>query len=883
MARYIVHPGETDDLHRLGGKAAALSALRQTVDAIPAWFVVTPEAFQASLTPVRRAAFNAACSAGSPEGVARALDGIMPSREVQAELEQSLAELCRGGELVAVRSSAVDEDGAHRSSAGQLDTFLDVPPDQLLARVVDVWRSGFGERVWSYRRSAGLSDPPAAPAVLVQRMVRARAAGVAFSADPGTGQRGIVVVNAVRGLGAALVSGECEGDMYRVDRGGRILTRTITSRADGGSEALSDDEVGAVVALALACERGAGRPQDVEWAIDGDRVYLLQSRPITTLAQMADPDGAANLWDNSNIAESYGGVTTPLTFSFARQVYEEVYRQLCRTLGASEAIILEHANTFRHMLGFMHGRVYYNLLSWYRLLALLPGFTLNRRFMEQMMGVGEGLPDAITAELKGAGWTAKVRDGGRLLIALVGLVGAYFSLPRRIQRFQARLDSALGHTTPDLSRARPDELVAYFRDLERQLITRWDAPLLNDLYAMMFFGLLRKLAASWCGDATGALENDLLGGEGGMVSAEPAARVREMAQLAARDSALVAALCSGSLAAIEAQLAQHPAVRTAYEAYLERFADRCLEELKLESPTLRDDPLPLLRSVGQLALSLQILEAPGARQPAAEMGARRQAERRAAAELKGHPLRRALFHWVLGNARRRVRDRENLRFERTRVFGRVRLIFVEVGRRLYALDLLESPRDIFYLDLSEVLGIVEGTATCTDLKVLASVRRAEAERFKGETPLGERFTTTGVAGLGITARPRSVHVDLSGDRRSGMGCCPGVVRGRVHIVADPRSAKVRAGEILVAERTDPGWIMLFPSAAGVLVERGSLLSHSAIVARELSIPTIVALRGVTSWLRDGEWVEMDGGAGTVTRIVPPGTEAQRESKAVAHA
>ena len=107
------------------------------------------------------------------------------------------------------------------------------------------------------------------------------------------------------------------------------------------------------------------------------------------------------------------------------------------------------------------------------------------------------------------------------------------------------------------------------------------------------------------------------------------------------------------------------------------------------------------------------------------------------------------------------------------------------------------------------------------------------------------------------------------DTRRGLGCCPGVVRGRVRLVINPRAVQLRAGEVIVAERTDPGWVMLFPLASGLLVERGSLLSHSAIVARELGLPAVVALAGVTAWLKDGDWVELDGGSGVVRRLAPP--------------
>jgi phosphohistidine swiveling domain-containing protein len=278
-----------------------------------------------------------------------------------------------------------------------------------------------------------------------------------------------------------------------------------------------------------------------------------------------------------------------------------------------------------------------------------------------------------------------------------------------------------------------------------------------------------------------------------------------------------------------------------------------------------------------------------------------------------------------------------------------------MGHRLHAVGLLDEPRDIFYLEVDEVLACVEGRATTTDLRGLVRIRRAEfagyadrdpaappppADRFEtrgmpyqghdfqhaaassetvvgpgkaggagfegdsmhGDAIGGRGHSTTGAApdrgagsskaggaGLGggdmhrdaAEGREHSTvggSADSSDDTRKGLGCCPGIVRGPVRVVFDPRTVPLDQRAILVAEHTDPGWIMIFPSATGVLVERGSLLSHAAIVARELGIPAIVSVPGVTRWLRDGDWVEMDGATGRVRRI-PAEAEAEAQQAA----
>ncbi len=856
---FVLHSADAPADGPLGGKARALAALRDADLSIPPWFVVLPHA----------------CDPHRPE----------PSPELRAELAAALAELCPAGEPVAVRSSASDEDGVQHSFAGQLDSFLFVPPAEVPDKVAAVWRSGSSDRIVAYRKEHGLDPTPRPPAVLVQRMVAADAAGVAFGADPVSGRRGVAVVAAVYGLGTALVAGDADADTWHVERDGTISKRDIADKrtahrpAPGRGEgvvsapvpedqakqpALTDELVRAVAELVRRTGKHFGRPQDIEWAIENGKLYLLQSRPITSLANVADPDGVPQLWDNSNIAESYNGITTPLTFSFARTVYEAVYRQFCLILRVPPAAMERNADIFPRMLGLVRGRVYYNLLNWYRLLTLLPGFAANRAFMEQMMGVKEGLPDSVAAGLAHVTWRDRWRDRLRLAGSIAALVRQHFTLPRQIKRFYARLDQALGTGRPDLTSLRADELVAAYRDLERKLLTKWDAPLVNDFLAMIFYGVLGRLAKNWCGDQAGMLQNDLLCGEGGMISAEPAARVKALAEIARRDMALTEALCNGSLAVINKEMARMPAFRDGYRAYLDKFGDRCLEELKLESPTLHDDPLLLLRSIGQLASRFASGHAPPSSSNEADL--RRRAEDRVRAALRFRPIRRLIFRWMLRNARGRVRDRENLRFERTRLFGRVRSLFVELGKRFYALDLLEQPRDVFFLELNEALGFIGGTVTCTDLKGLVALRKAEFERYRDLPPPADRFETRGIVYQGNDFQGTPKDAVMTGDRLQGLGCCPGVVRGPVRVVTDPRRATLTAGDILVAERTDPGWIMLFPAAAGLLVERGSLLSHSAIVAREMGIPAIVSLAGLTRWLKDGDQVELNGSTGVVVRL-----------------
>jgi pyruvate,water dikinase len=817
----IVRMGETVGADRIGGKAAALARLSVAGFPVPEWFALTPEAYKKEL-----------------------------------QLAEELKRL--GSGPYAVRSSAIDEDGKGHSFAGQLESYLYVPAAEVAARVAEVWSSGFSERVLAYRKEHGLGEPQGAPGVLIQRMIDPDAAGVAFSADPVSGARGTRVVSAVRGVGEKLVSGEADADTWRVSREGIVQERLLQEQQ---KPILMDEQAVEVAKLAARAETYFGAPQDIEWAIKDGRLYLLQSRPITSLAALADPDGERVIWDNSNITESYAGVTTPLTFSFARRAYEEVYRQFCLIMAVPHAKVEANARTFRNMLGLVRGRVYYNLNSWYRALALLPGFTLNRKFMEQMMGVREPMPEELVAELEKAGAGERLADAWNLVEMLVRLVANHVRIERRIRDFYVRLGEALADPDPPLGAQRLDELARGYRELERRLLTRWDAPLVNDFLAMIFYGTLRKLAASWCGDAEGTLQNDLLCGEGGMISAEPAKRVARLGEQARERPQLIDALEQGK------PFDQHQEFSREYEAYLSKFGDRCMEELKLESATLHDDPSTLLRAVAQIARH------PPRTGENIESRLRAEAEKKVKEKVQSNPVKRFLFQWVLANARARVRDRENLRFERTRLFGRVRRIFVEVGKRLAAEGRLEEARAVFYLEVEEILGYIEGTATATDLAAIADVRKREFQKLRDMPAPADRFETRGAVHQGNDFAGKSAESVSTGDSVKGIGCCPGVIRAQLRVVRDPNNASLRGGEILVAERTDPGWIMLFPVCSGLLVERGSLLSHSAIVAREMGIPAIVSIPGVMSWARDGEWVEMNGATGVARKIAAPAAGA----------
>lgn len=856
--KWIFLPGYKRDSTRLGGKAAALSKLHGCHGIhIPPWFAISQSTLFALLMQMNEKdrAFSDKVDLFSR---------LKWPEDLKGEIEDAITQIASLNETLAIRSSGLDEDSFKHSFAGQFESFLDVAPEEVFEKVIEVWKSGFNSRIQNYRKRHRLKGETDPPAVIIQRMVHAELSGVAFGLDPVTGNPGIVVVTAVEGVATNLVNGKKDADTWRIDRDGRIweLNRT------GSHPLLTDEEVVCIASLVRRCGKVFGIAQDIEWAIEKDCLYLLQSRPVTAKGRPSFPTGvpAYVVWDNSNIVESYSGVTTPLTFSFANRAYEGVYREFCRILAVPSRKIASQAESFRAMLGLVNGRIYYNLLNWYRVLALLPGFRVNRKFMEQMMGVKEGLPDHLVEELGNASRRERFLDGIQLFVSCCVLVSNHFLLPWKIRRFRQRLQKALAATNGSLEKMPTQELLDRFLQLEERMLTRWDAPILNDFLGMIFFGVLRRLTEKWAGDSDGALQNGLLCGQGGMISAEPARRIQDMACLAAKDDALVYALSEGTLVEIRQVMRRHPDFVRSIENYLETFGERCLGELKLESLTLKDEPLLLFRSIGSLARKLSVEKKAGVQDR--DSDARRSAEMSIEKVLANRPFRKVVFRWILRNARARVRDRENLRFERTRLFGRVRRIFVELGKRLYEEDILSEPRDVFYLELDELLECCEMRET-SRLGLNAARRKHEFLEYHKMPDPPNRMVETGnrirSATAGETAEFK-ISLPTPGEQKKGLGCCPGIVKGPVRKILNPRTAELHPGEIIVALHTDPGWVLLFPSAGGLLVERGSVLSHSAIVARELGLPTVVSIPGLTHWLNDGEWVEFNGLTGTIHKI-----------------
>ncbi|PRY75486.1 pyruvate,water dikinase [Yoonia maritima] len=800
----IITQDEATDVQTVGGKAAALSKLCNFGFHPPAFFVIPAEAFAQNNQP----------------------DG----------LDAAIAKLGNGP--FAVRSSARQEDGADHSHAGQFETVLNVASADVHNAAKQVWQSGFSETVATYRalKSGG---KPEAPAVIVQTMIDAVTAGVAFSADPVTGQRDHVVISAIAGLGERLVSGEEDGEDW-------VVGTTVVGPAQ--PLVLTKQQAMQVAELARKAEVAFGVPQDIEWAFNEDGLHILQSRPITTpLLPAPMPDTAWTIFDNSNIVESYPGMVSPLTYSFAVHVYTRVYQAFVSLLGVPEPTIAANSAVFGNMLGRVDGRVYYNLVNWYRALALLPGFSLNRAYMETMMGVATPMPKEVTDAVgpPPATGIARVLEYARLIKVGGGLIWQAVRLARTKARFYERLNAAL-NSGFDASTAGPTALAEEYRRIESTLLDRWDAPLVNDFLCMIAFGASRNLMEKWLGPQGLLLHNDVMIGQGDIISAEPAQRIAKIGEMV-NDAGITDELREHGIAAT----AKHPKIASEIQSYLDKFGDRCTEELKLESIPLSDDPSSLLQAIAASATRHHMVS-------------HDKNEPDWATLFPQNPIKRFAAKKIINWTKNRVRDRENLRFERTRIFGHTRRVFLALGKEFAARGLLAEPRDVFYLTTQEALGAVEGFGLSADLKSLVALRKAEDTAATQRPDPPERIELRGPAIAPIWNDDAPVEMEAT-NQRTATGCSAGQVTARARVIRDPRTETLAPGDILVARHTDPGWIAVFSNASAIVVERGSLLSHSAIVARELGIPCVVGLKGATQWISDGEMIAVNGATGQVER------------------
>lgn len=841
--KYIVqYPQQTLlDVSQVGGKAKQLNTLTELNYPVPKWCVI----------PV----------------------GFFIDSENQ-DYDKLIAELktyfddVTSSKKYAVRSSAIDEDSEKYSFAGIYKSILNVSLSEVEEAIKSVRQSLYDAEAIIYRKAHKLSTN-SDMAVILQELIESEVSGIAFSKNPLVEASAQTVITATYGLGEGLVSGALEADTFYVEK--EEITQNIVSKTDQylvnrtnagivkaeveieaqDQACLNKDQILKVDRMLQELEKHFGKPQDVEFSIKEGVVYVLQTRPIT---QQQKEEYI--LWDNSNIVESYPGITTPLTFSFINRVYEQVYTYFVAFMGVPETEIKKHHFVFANTLGLIRGRVYYNLLSWYKMLAMAPGYSLNAEFMETMMGVKERFELAEQYQM------SKGRARWRIFLMVIRIIRIHIGLKRERKRFVQHLNKTMKEFQAlPLEELSPEEIIGQYNRFEKSLILEWKAPLINDFFAMIWFGLLKKKCEKYFPNKPN-IHNDLLCGSRDIISVQPVHRSLAIVEII-KDEKLAAQFFNANTSSTiweGLQKGDFHELKKEIDCYIADFGNRCIGELKLESISYEQEPerfIELLQAY--LKEDVSAFKSKG---KSIDYQVREKAESLVKQNLKRSIFKKWMFNYILKKARDLVSNRENLRYERTRVFGMVRKFMIALGQKMEDLTILEHKRDVFYLKLEEIEAF---DSKMEEYKTLVAQRKIEFDAYKKQAPPEERFYTFGHnftdAFIYSTEKVESVEGDLT-----GVGCCPGIVKGVVTVVNDPNTINSLNGNILAASSTDPGWIKLFPSCAAIIVERGSLLSHSAIVSREMGIPCIVGVKGLLKSVNTGDLIHMDGSTGKIQKI-----------------
>lgn len=842
-----------------GGKASRLAALRAQGLPVPDGVVV--------LNPP---------TAWSPVAVER-LAAKLAAIEARA-----------GGPVVwAVRSSALAEDLATASFAGQYATILGARDPAGVIRAVQTCRASFDRAAArGYAAHRGLNLDTCRGAVLVQRLIVPDAAGVCFSADPVTGDMDRIVINANYGLGESVAGGTATPDVFVLRKSDLApLSENIGAKdveivvADDGVRqqavdaarrsraCLDETQRQQVGELARRVETLEGQPVDIEWALANGAVYLLQSRPITTGCGRAAPampgpppdwvpelnsriNPAFPLYSNGNIGEVLPGCVTPLSWSLVSRHIEHAFLQQLLAAGTLPVPGPDHdpVRSGRVIALFFH-RPYLCVSYLVEYARRTPGLSPDL-FWREFVG------EPVTP-------TPAFSRGDLSPARILGALRALWASLTRLRRLRT-----------DLDRCRSDEKTMRAASSPEALRASTDGALLDRVrfdprrpgpapthvwasgFAMLTYTALGDLCRRWLGDDHGALAAALVTGIGGLPSAEPALGLAALARLVRTEPSLeerFSAQADETRLMADIRSLDTPAGArfcSAFDEFLDRFGHRAACEAELRLPCWREDPAQVIRMVRTYLQD-------GGLGP--EEIRRRQQDRRERArasvrtQLRG--LRRLLFELLVDRTSRYLTYREQLKDLVVRHADHGRRTYQEIRRRLLERRRLGDPDDLYFLLADEVEALLTGAMSAADAGAIVTRRRQDfAWCEQVHVPKIQE------------GRPRVIDLATlpPTQRLEGLRVSPGKAQGRARVVLDPRAdCRIEPGEILVAPVTDAGWSPLFVHAAGLVVEVGGPLSHGSIIAREYGLPAVVGAAGATRVIRTGDQVLVDGDAGCV--------------------
>jgi pyruvate,water dikinase len=860
MGGYVLGFQEIDqtEVAVVGGKAAHLGELSRIEGVrVPAGFCVTTDAFQRILAEAPSIVDRLdRLSRLKPDDretirmlsaeIRRTLEGIAIPDDLAAAITRPLARLGEHA-AYAVRSSATAEDLPTASFAGQQDTYLNiVGPAAILQHVSRCWASLFTERAVIYRLRSGVDQRKVHMAVVVQQMVFPQAAGILFTADPVTGNRNVASVEATFGLGEALVSGLVNADVYKVQDGKVIAKAVATKRlainaspAGGTQEqaieperqeqpALTDAQVVRLAQLGRRIEAHFGRPQDIEWCLDSDDFWIVQSRPITTLFPIPTSSDREN---HVYVSVGHGQMMTdamkPLGISFwqltaGRPMYEaggRLFVDVTQGLAslASRAGLLEVLGKGDPLIG----DALQTILDRGDFIPSLPG--------ERPVGTPAG------------GAPVPIATDPAIVTELIGRSQASIAALKRDVRTKAA-SALLDFILEDIQ-----ELRRILFDLQSHQVI---------MAGMEATWSLNDNLQAWLGEKNAA--DTITQSVPNNVTSEMGLALLDVADVIRLHPDVVAFLQrveDDDFLDKLATLAGGREARDAIRAWLDKYGIRCVGEIDITRPRWSERPTTLLPMI----LSNIKNFAPGAAKRRFEQG--QQEARKKEQEL----LERLR---VLPDGEQKAKEAKRM-IDRVRTFigyreypkyGMISRYFVykqallDEAERLVQAHVLREKEDIFYLAFQELHEVVR-TSQVDDQ--LIRQRKDAFRSYQALTP-PRVLTSDGEAVAGSYRRK-----DLPAGALVGLPVSAGTVEGRARVILDLAEADLEPGDILVTAHTDPSWTPLFVTIKGLVTEVGGLMTHGAVIAREYGVVAVVGVEHATRLIRDGQRIRVHGTDGYV--------------------
>lgn len=781
--------------------------------------------------------------------VSTALDTIrqaLESAELPHELVAGLERFLDGCGLrdarVSIRSSATVEDGAKASFAGIHRSFLNVSgTDEISQAILGCYASLWTPQALAYRRKMNFADDEVRCAAVICEMVEAQCAGAAFSFDPVSGRRDLIVIDAAPGLGEAVVSGSVDPQriVYREAKG----ELRPESRSAGAALLPPERER----ELAHQVDRmqwafGDGQDaQDVEWAYDGKDLWFLQVRPATNVRRFL-PAAISHLprhWSTANIKDAIPGVICTLSWSLLKKSVGTLAYAGPAAGGYELPGGVEVVRRFK-------GRGYFELtlMQWvmYDALGVLP--------WQVVQSIGGHQP-----EIPVPGDPTHGAPGRRRMRASMRLMRRIWTIERDMTRVLRDLKARLQEIAAiDLAAVADGELIAVWNQM------RFDHDVMGSMIGIANCAespwelALEAMLKRFAGADARAIMGKLLAGTGAVTSAEHGYAILQLVAEARKDLTARQWLESLQPASDWVNLPYHSSFRSALSRFLDEFGHRAVYEADYLNPRWAEDPAYIL---DQVRFFLANPQAAASREGAQRVRRETEAKVRRAAG-----WRAPMVFWLVGRLRRAMAARERAKSSIAELSVPSKRLALEIGRRMVRAGYLERPEQAYFLSVTDLQCWLEGWWDGRGAGDLASDRERQREAWLAEETPPDVISEA--ADGRVTSKP--VMSGRQGETWAGIGAAPGHARGRARIIRDPREGHMlESGEILVAPSTDPGWTPLFLRAAGIVMASGGYLSHGAIVAREYGIPAVVNLPGILEELKSGDKLVVDGDAGRVTR------------------